>query len=64
MVFKWGIEWCWKNAHRLKFKDKANAVKKKLKIDEGVGLIKNSIETLKNKEPDETDTDTKDEKIS
>jgi len=62
MVFKWAIEWVIKNAHRLKVKDRAMAVRKKLKIDEGVGLVKDSIETLKNKEPNETEkTDTKTE---
>jgi len=50
MVFKWAIEWCIKNAHRLKVRDKADILKKKLRIDEGVGLVKESIDTLRNKE--------------
>lgn len=49
MMCKWGIEWVVKNAHRLKIKDRTETVKKKLKIDEGVGLIRDSIETLRNK---------------
>ena len=49
MVFKWAIEWCIKNAHRINIKDKAGVVKKKLKIEEGVGLVKNSIDTLRDK---------------
>lgn len=50
MMFKWVIEWVVKNAHKWKMKDKAEAVKKKLKIDEGVELVKDSIDTLIHKE--------------
>jgi membrane protein YdbS with pleckstrin-like domain len=50
MLSKWVIEWVIKNAHRWKIKDKAEVVKKKLKIDEGVGLVKDSIDTLIHKE--------------
>jgi uncharacterized protein (DUF58 family) len=60
MMFKWAIEWVVKNSHRLKVKDKAEAVKKKLKINEGVELVKDSIETLRDKKTD----DAKDNKVS
>lgn len=50
MMFKWAIEWVIKNAHRLKVKDKVKVVKKKLKIDEGVDLVKDSIDTLIHKD--------------
>ncbi len=50
MIFKWTIEWVAKNAHKWKMRDKAEVVKKKLKIDEGVGLVKDSIDTLIHKE--------------
>ena len=59
MVFKWAIEWAIKNAHKLRIKDKAEVVKKKLKIDEGVEIVRDSIETLKRK-----DDETKDKKVS
>ena len=55
MVFKWVIEWGWKNVHRLKVKEGAKVVKKKLKIDEGVGLVKESIDTLRNKKNGDTE---------
>ncbi len=67
MIFKWVIEWLIKNIHRFKVKEKAEVVKKKLKIDEGIGLVKDSINTLRNKGDDVSkneDMGAKDSKIS
>ncbi|MHA1470039.1 MAG: hypothetical protein ACTSSP_05695 [Candidatus Asgardarchaeia archaeon] len=50
MFCKWGIEWFVKNIHLFGLGEKVTKVKKKLKIDEGVTLVKDSIRTLREKE--------------
>lgn len=58
MCLKWIIEWCIKNVHLFGIKEKAKKVKNKLKIDEGINLIKDSINTIRNKDvekPEKTD---------
>ncbi len=55
MVFKWAIEWGWKNAHKLRVGEKAKIVKDKLNIDRGVDLVKESIDTLRNKKNGDTE---------
>lgn len=49
MFCKWGIEWFIKNIHLFGIGEKATKIKKTLKIDEGVTLIKDSIKTLREK---------------
>ncbi len=57
MITKWSVEWLIKNRQRFKIKERAKIVKKKLRIEEGVDLVKESIDTLRNKsEKDREDT--------
>lgn len=50
MLIKWTVEWCIKNIHIFRLRERANKVSKKLKIDKGVNTIKQSIATLKKKD--------------
>lgn len=55
MCLKWIIEWCIKNVHLFGIKEKAKKVKNKLNIDEGINLIKDSINTIRNKDVEESE---------
>lgn len=50
MLLKWAAEWCIKNIHIFEIKERATVIKKKLKIDRGIDVVKESIETIKNKD--------------
>lgn len=50
MACKWSVEWCIKNIHIFKIKERSGKLKKKLKIDEGIKVVKDSYDVLKNKE--------------
>ena len=50
MSAKWAVEWCITNRHIFKIKENAKKVKDKLKVDEGVRIVKHSYDVLKNKE--------------
>ncbi len=50
MGAKWCFEWLVKNIHIFKLKEKGIKVKEKLRIKEGVDLVKDSIEILKEKD--------------
>ena len=50
MLCKWMFEWCVKNIHLFKIKENAEKIKDKLKVDEGVKIVKHSYKVLKKKE--------------
>ena len=47
MACKWAVEWCVKNRHIFKFRERGKKVKEKLKIDEGIKAVKDSYEVLR-----------------
>jgi hypothetical protein len=49
VLCKWGIEWCIRNRHIFKIAERANKIKKKLKVEEGINVVKESYRTLKEK---------------
>ena len=49
VLCKWGIEWCIKNRHIFKIKERADKIRKKTRVDKGINLVKESYKTLKNK---------------
>jgi len=50
MLGKWFCEWCIRNIHIFKIGERSKKVKEKLKIDEGIKVVKDSYEILRNKE--------------
>lgn len=49
MLLKWGIEWCVKNIHIFKLKERTKKVKEKLKVDETIKKVKDSYEIVRGK---------------
>jgi hypothetical protein len=47
MACKWAVEWCVKNRHIFKIRERSKKVKEKLKIDEGIKAVKDSYEVLR-----------------
>jgi hypothetical protein len=47
MLCKWLVEWCVKNIHVFKLREKGEKVKDKLKIDKGINAVKESYQILK-----------------
>jgi hypothetical protein len=47
MACKWAVEWCIKNRHIFKIRERSIKVKKKLKIEEGINAVKESYKVIK-----------------
>ena len=47
-IIKKCFEWVLDNIHKFRLRSRARLVKKKLKLDKGVKVVKESIEVLKN----------------
>ena len=47
MLGKWVFEWCIKNIHIFKIKENASKIKKKLKVEEGIDIVKDSYKVFK-----------------
>ena len=58
MACKWVVEWCVKNRHIFKIRERSKKVKEKLKIDEGIKAVKDSYEVLKKENHEHRRNDT------
>lgn len=57
MFIKWVAEWCVKNIERFKIPQTAKKVEKKLHIKEGIEIVKESIDTVRDKNVNDTKSD-------